>query len=73
MSNEQKLITSLAIGTIGGFFIGNYIRNKIKLQTPLSKQLTILSDVIKQLEDINTNDISSIKEKINNIIDSINL
>jgi hypothetical protein len=71
--SEYKTIITLAIGAVGGFLLGNYLKNKIDLNMPLSKQLTVLSEISEQLEKADVDDVKDIKERINKILDSIDL
>lgn len=73
MENENyKLLAALAFGAMGGLLLGNYIwgsgqgKNK-----SLSNHLATLSRVVEQIENINTEESEKLKERIENILNTI--
>jgi hypothetical protein len=68
---NYKIIAALAIGAIGGLILGNYIRDTQITGKPLSKHVAALSKVLKQIEGINTEDAENLKERIQNILKTI--
>lgn len=73
MQNDDnyKLMAALAIGAVGGLFLGNYICKKHDIDLSVSKHLKLLSNVAEQVEDIDTENITNVKDKIQSILNSI--
>ena len=70
-NDKYKLIAALAIGATGGLFLGNYICKKHDINLSLSKHLSLLSKVVEQIEDIEVDDITDVKERVQNILNTI--
>ena len=68
---NYSLIAAAAIGAIAGLLLGNYIWAEDKGAMPLSKHLATLSEVLEQIEGIDTKEAKDIKERIHNIITTI--
>lgn len=70
-NNKYKLIAALAIGATGGLFLGNYFCKKHDVDLSLSKHLSLLSKVVEQMEDVEVDDIADVKERVQNVLNSI--
>lgn len=70
-NDKYKLLAALAIGAAGGLFVGNYICKKHDISLSLSKHLSMLSKVVEQVENVDVDDVSNIKERVQNILNSI--
>lgn len=70
-NDKYKLIVAGAIGAIGGLLLSEYLRGKDESHRPLSKHLSTLSEVLEQLEGIDTKEVKDLKERIHNIIKTI--
>ena len=68
---NYKIIAAVAIGAIGGLLLGNYIWDKENSGKPLSKHLTTLSEVLEQIEGIDTKEAEDLKKRIHNILTTI--
>jgi hypothetical protein len=68
---NYRLIAAGAIGAIGGLLLGNYLWGKEGGERPLSKHLATLSEVLEQIEGIDTKEAEDLKERIHNIIKTI--
>jgi ElaB/YqjD/DUF883 family membrane-anchored ribosome-binding protein len=68
---NYKIIAAVAIGAIGGLLLGNYIWGKGNSGKPLSKHLATLSEVLEQIEGIDTKEAKDLKERIHNILTTI--
>jgi hypothetical protein len=68
---NYKIIAAVAIGAIGGLLLGNYIWGKDNSGKPLSKHLATLSEVLEQIEGIDTKEAKDLKERIHNILTTI--
>jgi len=66
-----RIIAAVAIGAIGGLLLGNYLWGKEGSEKLLSKHLATLSDVLEQIEGIDTKEAEDLKERIHNIIKTI--
>ena len=64
----DKLLAAGAIGAIGGLLLGEYLRGKDESPRPLSKHLATLSEVLEQIEGIDTKEAKDLKERIHNIL-----
>ena len=68
---NYRLIAAVAIGAIAGLLLGNYVWGKDNSDIPLSKHLATLSEVLEQIEGIDTKEAKDLKERIHNIIIAI--
>ncbi len=73
MENENyKILAALAFGAMGGLLLGNYIWGSAQGKNrSLSNHLTTLSKVVEQIENINTEESEKLKERIENILTTI--
>jgi len=70
-SDNYKIIAALAFGAMGGLMLGSYIWGSPGRERSLSKHLATLSQVIEQIENINTEESEKLKERIENILTTI--
>ena len=68
---NYKIIAAVAIGAIGGLLLGNYIWGKDGSEKPLSKHLAALSEILEQIEGIDTKEAEDLKKRIQNILTTI--
>lgn len=68
---NYRLIAAVAIGAIAGLLLGNYVWGKGDGDRPLSKHLATLSEILEQIEGIDTKEAKDLKERIHNIISTI--
>lgn len=66
-----KVIAATAAGVMAGILLGNYIWAKDGAHSPLSKHLSTLSNILEQIEGIDTEEAEDLKERINNILTTI--
>ena len=74
MDNENyKILAALAFGAMGGILLGNYIWGSSHegKNRSLSNHLATLSKVVEQIENINTEESEKLKERIENILTTI--
>ena len=74
MDNENyKILAALAFGAMGGILLGNYIWGSSPegKNRSLSNHLATLSKVVEQIEHINTEESGKLKERIENILTTI--
>jgi len=73
MENENyKILAALAFGAMGGLLLGNYIWGSAQGKSKsLSNHLATLSKVVEQIEHINTEESEKLKERIENILTTI--
>ena len=72
MENENyKILAALAFGAMGGLMLGNYIWGSGGNERSLSKHLATLTQVIEQIENINTEESEELKERIEKILTTI--
>lgn len=70
-SDNYKIMAALAFGAMGGLILGNYIWRSGDKERSLSSHLATLSKVIEQIEDINSDESEKFKERIENILTTI--
>ena len=70
-SDNYKLLAALAFGALGGLMLGNYIWGSPGKERSLSNHLATLSKVVEQIENINTDESEKLKERIENILTTI--
>ena len=66
-----KLIGAVALGAIGGILLGRYIWGTETPKVALSDHLSTLSDILQQIEGIKTVEAEDLKERIHNILNTI--
>ena len=69
--DNYKLIAAGVMGAICGLLLGEYLRGKDGDQRPLSKHLATLSEILEQIEGIDTKEVKDLKDRIHNIITTI--
>lgn len=72
-SENYKILVALAFGAMGGLLLGNYIWGSSPQgkNRSLSNHLATLSKVVEQIENINTDESEKLKERIENILTTI--
>ena len=71
-SEDTKLIIAGIAGGIAGLVLGAYIWSKNNEEKPISSKLKAITKAIEQLENINTEDANSLKEKLNTLLLNLN-
>lgn len=71
IQENYKLIALVTIGAIGGLLLGKYIWDDPSNKRTLSNHLSVLSNVLKQFESIDTDEANDIKNKIQNILEIV--
>jgi len=66
-----KLIGAAAVGAIGGLLLGSYIWGSKEKNPALSTHLSTLSKLLKEIEGIDKGEADEIRERINNILNTI--
>ena len=70
-NDKIKLIGAVAVGAIGGLLLGSYIWGNSKHNNALSNHLSTLSNILKEIEEMNTDESKDLKERINDILNTI--
>ncbi len=70
-NDNYKILAAAVVGAIGGLLLGEYLRGKDENHRPLSKHLASLSEILEQLEGIDTKEVKDLKDRIHNIIKTI--
>jgi len=65
---NYKYIIATGVGAIGGLILGHYLWGSKGTDKPLSKHLSVISKVLKQIEEINTEEADELRERINEIL-----
>lgn len=71
-SDDTKLIIAGIAGGIAGLVLGAYIWSKKEEDKPISSKIKAIAKAIEQLENINTEDANSLKEKLNTLLLNLN-
>lgn len=71
-SEDTKLIIAGVVGGVAGLVLGAYIWNLKDEEKPISSKLKKIAKAIEQLENINTEDANSLKEKLNTLLLNLN-
>jgi len=68
---NTKLMVAAALGSVGGLLLGLYLWGPEERRGKLSKHLATLSEIVKDLEDVDTEEVKSVKDKISKVIKSV--
>jgi hypothetical protein len=72
VENESYLIIAgVVAGAIGGLLLGNYIWGSKEGDRSLSKHVSTLSNILEQIENLNSEESETLKERIENILKTI--
>jgi len=74
MENDNiniKLIGAVAVGAIGGLLLGSYLWGSKADHSALSNHLSTLSQILKEIEGIDTAEAEDLKKRIINILNTI--
>ena len=70
-NDKIKLIGAVAAGAIGGLLLGSYIWGNRRPNSTLSNHLSTLSNILKEIEEMKTDETEDLKERINDILSAI--
>jgi hypothetical protein len=68
---NYKIMAATALGALGGLLLASYLCRLKDLGKPLSKHVAILGNILEQIEDVNSEEAESLKERIENILTTI--
>jgi hypothetical protein len=72
MENENvKLLVAAGLGAVSGLLLGMFIWGGDDKKGKLSKQLSSLSDIIRELEELDTKEAKDLKDKVKNILGGV--
>ena len=72
MDNDNvKLLVAAGLGAISGLLLGMFIWGGDEKKGKLSKHLSSLSDIVKELEDLDTEEARDLKDKVKNILGNV--
>ena len=72
MENDNyKIIAAVAFGAIGGMVLSHYLWGGAGRSKALSQHLATLSKVIEQIEKIDPDESEKLKERIENILKTL--
>jgi hypothetical protein len=66
-----RLLVATAIGTTAGLLLGMYLFSEEEKKGRLSKHLENLSELLKELEELKTQEAKDLKEKVKSILNSV--
>lgn len=68
---NTKLVIATAFGAVGGLLMGLYLWGSEENKGKLSKHLSGLSSIIKELENVDIKDAVNVKDKISKLLKSV--
>ena len=72
MNNENlKVLIAAAAGAVGGLLLGMVLWGGDDRKDKLSARLSSISDIVSQLENLNTKEANDLKDQIKNILGSV--
>lgn len=71
-NEDSKLIIAGVVGGLAGLILGAYIWSQKEDEKPISSKLKAIAKAIEQLENIDTEDANSLKEKLNTLLLNLN-
>lgn len=72
MNKENiSLLVAAAMGTVSGLLLGMLIWGGEEKKGKLSKHLSSLSDIVRELEELDSEEAKELKEKVRNILGSV--
>lgn len=71
-NEDSKLIIAGIAGGLAGLMLGAYIWSQKKDENPISSKIKSIAKAIEQLENINTEDANSLKEKLTTLLLNLN-
>lgn len=72
MNKENtRLLIASALGTVSGLLLGMFLWGGEEKKGRLSKHLSSLSDIVKELEDIDSKEAKDLKDQVKNILGSV--
>ncbi len=66
-----RILIAAALGATAGLLLGMYLFSEEEKIGKLSKHLESLSDLVKELEDLKTDEAKDLKDKVKNILNSV--
>ena len=66
-----RLLVAAALGATGGLLLGMYLFSEEEKKGKLSQHLESLGDLVKELEELKTDEAKDLKAKVKNIVNSV--
>ena len=66
-----RLIVATALGATAGLLLGMYLFSEEEKKGKLSRHLGSLSELVKELEEIKTDEAKELKDKVKSILNSV--
>jgi hypothetical protein len=66
-----RLIVATALGATAGLLLGMYLFSEEEKKGKLSRHLESLSELLKELEEIKTDEAGELKDKVKSILNSV--
>jgi len=72
MENDNvKLLVAAGLGAISGLLLGMFIWGGDDKKGKLSKHLASISEIVKELEDLDTEEARDLKDKVKSILGNV--
>ena len=66
-----RLLVAAALGATSGLLLGMYLFSEEEKKGKLSSHLESLSSLVKELEELKTDEAKELKDKVKNILNSV--
>ncbi len=66
-----RILVAAALGSTAGLLLGMYLFSEEEKKGKLSNHLECLSYLVKELEDLKTEEAKDLKDKVKNILNSV--
>ena len=66
-----RILVAAALSATAGLLLGMYLFSEAEKKGKLSRHLESLSDLVKELEDLKTDEAKELKDKVKNIVNSV--
>jgi hypothetical protein len=66
-----RILVAAALGATSGLLLGMYLFSEEEKKGKLSKHLASLSDLVKELEELKTEEAKDLKDKVKSILGSV--
>jgi hypothetical protein len=66
-----RLLVTAALGAVSGLLLGMYLFGEEEKKGKLSGHLSNLSDLVKELEELKSDEANELKDKVKSILNSV--
>jgi hypothetical protein len=66
-----RILVAAALGASAGLLLGMYLFSEDEKKGKLSRHLEYLNNLVKELEDLKTDEAKELKDKVKNVLNSV--